>query len=488
MTTTTVEPASPPSPPEAPATVDSRSVQGPGRLVALALLGGVALDLGLRGGVTNLAVTMGALAAVAAVLTRPGLSRQAAPIVLTAAVPATFLSVWTSPWLAAANLGAVIGLLAMALAFSGTGTVFDTSVRHVAARVIAAAGHGVSRAGALLRVVPAPRSEAAHAARRTGRAVVLALPLLVALVALLASADAVFASLIAPDVDAVPLLGHGGLASVLAGLLAFGALSVGSRPHDTEREGAFQAAEIAVVLGLAVAVLGLFVVSQLLATTDAGQRLVEQAGLTPAEHARSGFFQLCWACLVIVGYLALSRRLAAPGVFERPVVRGLSAAVPVLALGLVGVSLRRMALYDRAFGLTMLRLAVVVAVVWIGIVLVMIATRNLGVHAERNWLTGAAVTAGLALLLVVNAIDPEGFVVRHNVARAAEGAAVDVAYLTTLSDDALPALAGAIDAAGDPDLRARLVAALRCGEDRTGVAALNVAALTAASAREGRCR
>jgi Domain of unknown function (DUF4153) len=37
-------------------------------------------------------------------------------------------------------------------------------------------------------------------------------------------------------------------------------------------------------------------------------------------------------------------------------VRILGAAVPGLALGLVAVSLRRMALYDQAFGLTRLRL------------------------------------------------------------------------------------------------------------------------------------
>lgn len=55
----------------------------------------------------------------------------------------------------------------------------------------------------------------------------------------------------------------------------------------------------------------LFVAAQLVAMTTAGERLVRQSGMTPSEYARSGFFQLCWATLVIVSLLAVSlRRMA----------------------------------------------------------------------------------------------------------------------------------------------------------------------------------
>ena len=53
--------------------------------------------------------------------------------------------------------------------------------------------------------------------------------------------------------------------------------------------------------------------------------------------------------------------------------RTLAALVPALALGLVVVSLRRMQLYDQAFGLTMLRLWVVGGAVWLGGLLLMMA-------------------------------------------------------------------------------------------------------------------
>lgn len=140
-----------------------------------------------------------------------------------------------------------------------------------------------------------------------------------------------------------------------------------------------------------------------------------------------------------------------------------------------------MALYDQAFGLTMLRLAVVGAIVWIGMVLLAMAARNAGVAGGRRWVLGAAVAAAFCLVVVANLIDPEGFVVTHNVARASQGAEVDAAYLAELSDDAIPAIAAAIGRTPEPDLRRRLRAALGCDQERSGVARLNASRARAAA-------
>lgn len=245
--------------------------------------------------------------------------------------------------------------------------------------------------------------------------------------------------------------------------------------------------KIVTVLGLIAVVLALFVLSQLVALTDAGGRLIESAGLTPAEYARSGFFQLCWATGIVLAVLAVARSLAGPGVFRHPIVVVLATAVPILALGLVVVSLRRMALYDDAFGLTMLRLWVVGAAVWMGAVLVMTAVRNLGVGSNREWLVGGAGAAGLSLMIVANLSNPEAFVVHHNIERARHEAELDIGYLASLSDDAVPAVAEALADEADPVRRDLLVLALRCGDDVDGVASLNLAAVRASDAREPYC-
>jgi hypothetical protein len=331
-------------------------------------------------------------------------------------------------------------------------------------------GFGSLHGLAVLRPLLVGRSRPSGRGTRVFWAALVATPPLAIVVALLASADAVFARLLVPDVHAGPITGHLVLAA-LSSLLVLGVVA-GARSNGGHRPvppGTFGSVEVATMLGLAAAVVGLFVLSQLVALTGAGRRLVESSGLTPAEYARSGFFQLCWATAVLVVFLAAVRALAAPGVVQLPIVRRLAAVVPLLALGLVAVSLRRMAFYDDAFGLTMLRLWVIGAAVWMGALLVMLALRNSGVGGNRDWVVGGAGAVAVALLVVANLVNPEAYIVHHNVSRATHSAVpLDVAYLQGLSADAVPALA-------DRGLQPRCT-------QKTGAAALNLSARRAADA------
>jgi hypothetical protein len=143
-----------------------------------------------------------------------------------------------------------------------------------------------------------------------------------------------------------------------------------------------------------------------------------------------------------------------------------------------------MALYDEAFGLTMLRLWVVGAALWLGAVLLMTAVRNLGVGAGRNRVVGGAGVAALVLVVGANLADPEASVVRHNVARADDGAPLDLRYLAGLSDDAVPAL---VDELGPSAFTVVGRSTYRCSDDTTGVAALNLAVARAGDARQETC-
>lgn len=320
-----------------------------------------------------------------------------------------------------------------------------------------------------------------------GRAAIVALPILGVIVVLLASADAVFAGMLQPDIRIGPAIGH----VILAATMALVALTIiGAADADTDGPravGTFGTVEVVTMLSLAAGVLALFVVSQLVALTGTGDRLVAASGSTPAEQARGGFFQLCWATALLLGYLGLVHRLAATDVRRRRAVRTLGALVPILALGLVVVSLRRMAFYDQAFGLTMLRLWVVGAAVWLGMGLAIVAFRNGGGAGRRRWALAGSGVAALALVLVADLADPEAFVVRHNVARARAGVALDGAYLRGLSDDAVPAAAHALEQSPDPAVAAELRQVAGCRDGRHGVAALNLAATRAEAARLGAC-
>jgi hypothetical protein len=79
----------------------------------------------------------------------------------------------------------------------------------------------------------------------------------------------------------------------------------------------------------------------------------------------------------------------------------------------------------------MLRLSCQVAAAWIGVVFVL-----LGVGLTKRWVPAAAAAVALAVLLALNAANPERLVVEANAHRAR----VDRSYLAGLSDDAVPAL------------------------------------------------
>ena len=456
----------------------------PRRLIALAVAAAFVLQLGLRGGVRNLVVVMG-IALVVVLLLADGRTRRREARLLAAAafIPAAFLAVWESPWLAASNLAMAGVLLAAAVLYSRSGSIFDATPTRMLARGLGALERGLAGLVVVQALAPRLNPTTRDRVARVGLALLISLPLLIALVALLAAADAVFASFITADVELGPVTGHVLMTLVLVPVVLVVGVAASAPVTDRPRGGGFGAIELATMLGLAAVVLGLFVVSQLVALTGAGDRLVTEAGLTPAEYARSGFFQLCWAAGLLLAFLALVRAVAAPETLDRPLVRALGALVPMLALGLVVVSLRRMALYDEAFGLTMLRLWVVGAAVWMALVLAMTMVRNASSRSDRNWLVAGAGAAALALVLVADVVGAEAFVARHNVERAAEGAELDVVYLTRLSDDAVPAIADAVGATDDRWMRARLMAGLVCGGDREGAAALNVAAARAADVR-----
>jgi hypothetical protein len=456
-----------------------REAGAAGRLVGLAFVAGLTLEIGLRGGVRN-AVVVAGLALVAATLLTGGRlrRRQARVMAVATLVPVAFLAVRASPWLAWSNLAVGAALLGASVLYGATGTVLDATPRRVAQRGAAAVDGAVRRMASLPDVLPRTTPPERAQALRLAKALAVTLPVLGVLVALLASADAVFASLLTPDVNLGPLAGHVALALLLTLGVLILASAASTASEDWHGHGGFGPAEVATMLALAAFVLGLFVVSQLVALTDAGHRLVESAGLTPAEYARSGFFQLCWAAGLVLAFMWLVRSLAAPEALAAPIVRGLGATVPALALGLVVVSLRRMSLYDQAFGLTMLRLWVVGAAVWMGSVLVMTAVRNAGSPAGRNWIVAGAGISAAALVLMADVSNPEAFVARHNLARAREGAELDVSYLVDLSDDAVPVLADALGGKGGT---------LRCSPSRRGVAALNLAVSRADDVRRDLC-
>ena len=114
----------------------------------------------------------------------------------------------------------------------------------------------------------------------------------------------------------------------------------------------------------------------------------------------------------------------------------------VATLGVVASALRRMSLYMDAFGLTRLRLFVVVAEVVLAVVFVLVLVA--GARWRGRWLPRAVVQVVAVAMLGLALVNPDALIVRHNVAAERDARLVvglDVVYLQGLSADAVPGIA-----------------------------------------------
>jgi hypothetical protein len=120
-------------------------------------------------------------------------------------------------------------------------------------------------------------------------------------------------------------------------------------------------------------------------------------------------------------------------------------------------ALVRLRVYYRAYGLTVDRLLAAAVLLWIGFTLAWFVFTVLRGRGGRFPL--GAVIGGLAVLVMVDTVNPEAVVARVNVERALAGAELDVRYLSRLSGDAVPTLTNQADRL-PPSVRTSLLSAL----------------------------
>ncbi|MEU3013130.1 DUF4153 domain-containing protein [Nocardia asteroides] len=284
--------------------------------------------------------------------------------------------------------------------------------------------------------------------RRYGASVAVTAALLVVFVPLLGGADATFAELLSglvPSVDAATAWQW----ILLFGVVAAGALgalyllagppapaTAVARPARTWARG-----EWMLPVGALTVLFAAFVGAQFVALFGGDDYVQRTAGLTYAEYARSGFWQLsAVSVLTLAVILAVLRWAAQDSAADRRWLRILLSAVSVLALVIVGSALARMWTYQQAYGFTVLRLLVEVCELWVGLVyvLVLVAIARL----RWSWVPRAAVGTALATLVALALLNPEHLVAERNVDRWEHGKRLDTGYLSRLSPDILPALTG----------------------------------------------
>jgi hypothetical protein len=188
------------------------------------------------------------------------------------------------------------------------------------------------------------------------------------------------------------------------------------------------------------ALFALFIIVQLGWLFGGESFLQARTGLTAAEYARKGFFQMVFVVLLVVPLLVATRALLAPGIDAARRHTRLAIPMVVLLLAMIASAALRMRLYVQYFGLSTDRFYTLAIMAWLAFVLVWLAATTLRGRDQR--FVAGAVLAGFATLLVLNVVVPDRVVARVNVARAqrptsAGGTPLDLDYLSTLSGEAM---------------------------------------------------
>ncbi|HEY9722043.1 MAG TPA: DUF4173 domain-containing protein [Oscillatoriaceae cyanobacterium] len=273
----------------------------------------------------------------------------------------------------------------------------------------------------------------------------ISLPILVVFGGLFASADAQFANLIRglfrfriDDVITHALVWVT-MSWCLAGYLCGMKVRQPAAPWPEELRIRLGGIEVATVLLLVDAIFAVFVATQLPYFFGGAARVATTTGLTYANYARHGFFELVTATALVLPLL-----LAGHGVLRDADARamrwyrGLSGILLALVLVVVASAANRMWLYQAEYGLTVLRVHVLAFEFWLAGALVWMAATVLVGRAER--FASGVVAWGLIATLGLQLPNLEGGIVDHNVAIAQAGKKVDLQYLFELSADAAPAL------------------------------------------------
>jgi len=278
--------------------------------------------------------------------------------------------------------------------------------------------------------------------------IVIAAPVLIVFAALFASADQVFANVLQNlfAFDAASIVQHTFF------ILFWGALTAGwlrwsliGRPVAAPKLDYIPSSvtPFTVALGLLNALFLLFVVVQL-RFLFGGSGVVEQTGgLTYAEYARNGFFQLVTASglvlPVLLGVDFLTRGGTTPQIRT---IRQFSGLLLVLLTVVMASALERMRLYVSAYGLSATRLYATAFMVFLVGVFAWFAWTVL--RGQRQRFAFGSLMQGLAVLAGLHLLNPDAFIVKTNLNRPAAERPFDAKYAVTLGGDAVPSLLSAL--------------------------------------------
>ncbi len=439
--------------------MSGRTKLGLGILLAATGMG-ILADIFLRATPWGINVTLWVLAFVAAATLLTGQQQAVRPparrwLAIPLVIFAAFVAWRDSTVLKLLDIAALLAIFSLAVARPRCGTLRLAGLLEYALAALLAGFQ------ALLGIVllalgdiqwkEVPRSGWSRRALGATRGLVIAVPLLLVFGGLFMAADAVFEGLVKDllDIDFVELFTHlfiiGFATWIVGGYLRGWLLGNGVQMalEGLPKSLSLGIMEIGTVLGLLDLLFFSFVVVQLRYLFGGAVLVHVTPGLTYAQYARRGVFEL-----VTVAALVLPLLLGAHWLLRKEdpraehVFRYLAGTQVVLLFVIMISAVQRMRLYQNEFGLTELRLYTSAFMGWLAVVFLWFTATVL--RGQRSRFAFGALATGLATVAALHFLNPDAFIVRTNLARAQTGRPFDISYATSLSADSVPALAAAL--------------------------------------------
>jgi hypothetical protein len=299
--------------------------------------------------------------------------------------------------------------------------------------------------------VLAPMTRAARGRRRGSfepaiRGSLLALFLVSLFGGLFASADPAFARIaqdvLVPEWDLGLLPARvmvAGILLALAGAYVLVPVEAPATSVASRRGRGIGRIELAIAIGALDLLFLAFVAVQVAVLFGGRAYVLETAGVTYAEYARQGFFQLLAVAALALGVIAAAlwfRDSDEPA--DRRLLKALLGSLCVGTLVILASAFVRLSVYEEAYGFTRLRLAVHATIVWLAILFVLVLIA--GAMWDGRWLPRTVALSAVSVLLPLNLLTPDAFIAERNLARYEETGRFDVAYAATLGAEAVPVL------------------------------------------------
>nr|WP_255807449.1 DUF4173 domain-containing protein [Cohnella mopanensis] len=390
------------------------------------------------------------------------------------------------------NMVAVPSLIFIHLAYTrGAKNIFWWDIRIVGAaldHLIPQSLRHIPTVFRIIKVSTVRKVDAEHKSvmRKVLIGLVIALPLLIIVVNLLANADGVFNRVLTGVPEWWNRLSLGesimrGVWIIVFGFLFFGYFWGFVKPKRSAKRQVKSGAEegiaegarfkidpvILVTLLISVnAVYVLFVAVQFSYLFGAWDGALPD-GKTYAEYARSGFVEL--VTVTVINFAILMVSLVYGGGQGNGVLKRTNALLLYIMIGCSGVMLysayMRLVLYEEVYGYTYIRFLVHAFMIYLALLLIIAALR---IRTSIVPLAKCYIVISLAAYVLVNYVGMDRIIAEKNIERFRDSGIIDREYISNLSMDAIPALVK-LSKQEDPGMKPLLEkrwVALMANEDR----------------------